>query len=55
MPRSTSLPLPKGWTKVVRTGVLHAISLASKPPDRQSIGTLIALSSWGRPVELESR
>ncbi len=29
MPRSTSLPLPKGWTKVVRTGALHAISLAA--------------------------
>ncbi len=32
MPRqtgSTALPLPRGWSKFVRTGVLHAISLAA--------------------------
>ncbi len=29
MQGSTSLPLPKGWTKVVRAGALHAISLAA--------------------------
>ena len=28
MPRSTALPLPRGWSKIVRTGALHAISLA---------------------------
>ncbi len=29
MPRSPSLPLPRGWSKLVRTGVLHAISVAA--------------------------
>ena len=29
MSSSPSIPLPRGWTKVVRAGVLHAISVAS--------------------------
>ena len=29
MSPSPSIPLPRGWTKVVRCGVLHAISVAS--------------------------
>ncbi len=36
---------------------LRAWSLGShgEPLDHQSIGTLVARSSWGRPVELERR
>ncbi len=29
MPRSPSIPLPRGWSKAVRAGVLHAISIAA--------------------------
>ncbi len=29
MPRSPSIPLPRGWSKAVRAGVLHAISVAA--------------------------
>ena len=29
MPRSPSIPLPRGWSKGVRAGVLHAISAAA--------------------------
>ena len=29
MPRSPSIPLPRGWSTAVRAGVLHAISIAS--------------------------
>ena len=29
MPRSRPIPLPKGWSKFVRSGVLHAISLGA--------------------------
>ena len=29
MTNAQTIPLPKGWPKVVRSGVLHAIGLAS--------------------------
>ncbi len=29
MPRSPSIPLPRGWSKAVRAGVLYAISVAA--------------------------
>ncbi len=38
MPRSPSIPLPRGWSKAVRAGVLHAISIASTA----------MISAWGR-------
>ena len=37
-PRSaqTALPLPRGWRKITRAGVLHAISIAATAMPRAS-------------------
>ena len=44
MTSTKTIPLPKGWPKVVRSGVLHAIALAST-----------ALSvAWGRAASSRS-
>ena len=44
MTNAQTIPLPKGWPKVVRSGVLHAVALAST-----------ALSAaWGRAAASRS-
>ena len=44
MTNAQTIPLPKGWPRVVRSGVLHAVALAST-----------ALSvAWGRGASSRS-
>ncbi len=45
---SQTLPLPKGWTKFVRSGVLHAISLASTALSHSWSGPATSCSRFGR-------
>jgi len=45
MPRSQPIPLPKGWPKVVRSGVLHAIS----------IGATAMTAAWARAMKARSK
>ncbi len=40
----SALPLPRGWRKITRAGVLHAISIASTA----------MISAWGRAASSRS-
>jgi len=45
MRHSQPIPLPKGWPKFVRSGVLHAISL----------GAIAMTSAWARATKARSK
>jgi len=45
MARSQPIPLPQGWPKFVRSGVLHAISL----------GATTMTSAWARATKARSK